>query len=205
MFRSRVRLRQGIAISTKCGAAAFVLLSLLPTPTLAQKPPTPSAEPSEMIATSGGLLAIQTPDGWVRTEGPGLAFFIRRGETLETSQARIYISSEPIGPHEDAKDLQAYIKSDVAGFKERFKSGVVHEEAAITLPGMKTPVPVYTFQSNDTQNSFEQVIYIPELDRALLLVLSATSKDAFAGAMQDFRAFAKSYRGSIRETDSKKP
>lgn len=158
-----------------------------------------------MILTSEGLLAIETPKGWVQTEGPGLAFFLRRGENRKIADAWIYINSAPMGPNEDAKDLRAYIQSDIAGFKERFKSGVVREEAAIDLPLAKTAVPVYTFESTEEHNSFEEIIYIPENGRVLLLVLSAKNKDAFAKSLQDFRAFAKSYGGSIIMTGTKQP
>jgi hypothetical protein len=198
--------RWGLRISRRTSVvASFLLLPLILPLSFAQNPTASSKEPSEMIVTSEGLLAIQTPEGWVRTEGPGLAFFVRQGESLETADVSIYISSAPIGPHEDAKDFQTYIKSDIAGFKERFKGGVVRKEASIKLPHVKSAVPVYTFESAEKRNSFEEVIYIPEADRVLILALSAKNKDAFAKFTQDFRGFAESYGGSIRETETKHP
>lgn len=134
-----------------------------------------------------------------------MAFFLRRGENSKTANVWIYINSAPVGPDQDAKDLPAYIQSDTGGFRERFKSGVVREEAAIDLPHAKTSVPVHTFESNETHNSFEEIIYIPETGRVLLLVLSAKNKDAFAKSIQDFRAFAQSYGGSIILTGTKQP
>jgi hypothetical protein len=158
-----------------------------------------------MLVTSEGFLAIETPKGWVQTEGPGLAYFVRKGENSKTANVWIYISSAPVGPDEDAKDSRAYIQSDIAGFRERFKNGVVREETAIDLPRTKTSAPVYAFQSNEKHNSFERVVYIPESRRVLLLVLSANNKDAFTDSMPDFGAFAKSYGGGIIMTGTKPP
>ncbi|HEX8924216.1 MAG TPA: hypothetical protein VF786_00410, partial [Terriglobales bacterium] len=69
--------------------------------------------------------------------------------------------------------------------------------AALTLPHAKAEVPVYTFQSGDAQNGFEQIIYIPENGRALILALSAENSEALERTLPVFREFARSYRGSI--------
>jgi hypothetical protein len=158
-----------------------------------------------MLVTTGGFLAIDTPKGWFRTDGPGLAYFLREGDDRKTADVWIYISAAPVGPKEDDKDMQAFIHSDIAGFKKRFKSGIVQEEAPMDLPQMKIRVPVYTFQSTEKNNSFEEIIYVPENGRVLILALSGRDKDAFAKSVHDFQAFAKSYRGSIIESGAKQP
>lgn len=188
-----------------CIVAAFILLNLISSPCLAQTRAAQPKQPPEMLVTSEGFLAIETPKGWVRTEGPGLAFFVREGENSKTADVWIYVNSAPVGPKEDAKDLQAFIQSDIAGFKERFKSGIVREERPIELPHAKIRVHVYAFESAEKHNSFEEAAYIPENGRVLILVLSAKNKVAYAKSVQDFRAFAESYRGSIRESGTKQP
>jgi len=206
MFGKQLTIHRRVALSiSSSGVAALLLLALISIRSLAQSPPAESKEPSQMLLTSEGLLAIETPKGWVQTEGPGLAFFVRQGENSKTANVWMYISTAPVGPDEDAKDFHAYIKSDIAGFRERFKNGAVREEAAIDLPRTKTSALVYTFESNEQHNSFEEIVYIPESGRVLLLVLSAKNKDAFAESVPDFRAFAKSYGGSIIMTGTKQP
>jgi hypothetical protein len=156
-----------------------------------EKPGSP--EIPEMLATEQSFLAINKPKGWIRSEGPGLAYFIRKSEP----RVWIYISSAPIGSHEEAKDASAYIQSDIAAYKERFKSGRVKEEEPLTLPKMNVRAPVYTFRSGEKHNSVEQVAYIAEADRVLTLVLSAREDAAFGQALPVFRDFVKSYGGSI--------
>ena len=159
----------------------------------------PTAEPREMIMTEQGLLAINTPQGWARTEGPGLAYFIPQGGKGQP-RAWIYISSAAIGPNEEAKDLNAYIASDIAGFKERFKGGLVQQEAPLYLTMAKVEAPVYTFRSGEKNNVVEQVVYVGENNRVLTLVLSAKDQPAFDKALSTFKEFAKSYAGSITIT-----
>ncbi len=150
-----------------------------------------------MLVTDEGFLAINTPNGWIRTRGPGLAFFVHEGDTDQTAKVWIYISSAPIGPKEETKNLEEYIESDIAGFKQHFKSGVVRKETPIELPLIKSKAPVYTFLSGESHNGFEQIVYVADVNRILILALSAKEKAAFEKSQSDFLTFAKSYRGSI--------
>jgi len=156
-----------------------------------------STEPPEMLVTEQGFLAINTPKGWVRSKGPGLAYFIRKGDNAVSPPVWIYISSAPIGPNQEAKDAIAYIQSDIADFKARFKAGTVQEEEPLTLPKMNTHAPAYTFRSGEKHNTIEQVAYIGEANRVLTLVLSAKETAPFERALPLFRDFVKSYGGSI--------
>ena len=166
--------------------------------------PTQTSEPPEMLVTEQGFLAIDTPKGWVRADGPGLAYFVTQAERNGKPSVWIYISSAPVGPNEESKDVKAYIESDVAGFKERFKNGVVQEETPLDLPHTKLRAPVYTFQSGEKRNSVEQVVYVAEINRVLTLVLSAREKPAFTKALPAFQEFVRSYRGSITPTSNPK-
>jgi hypothetical protein len=147
--------------------------------------------------TSQGFLAIDTPKGWVHSEGPGLAFFLPEGVNPENAQVSIYISSAPVGQNEEDKDANSYIQSDISGFRQRFKNAV-RKEDALFLPQVKQQAAVYTFQSGETHNAFEQIVYISDVNRVLILALSAKNSDALKGSMQVFHEFAKSYRGSIQ-------
>ena len=186
--------------------ASGLLLSLLAfsnAPAFAQKP-TDTSEPPEMLVTEQGFLAINTPKGWVRADGPGLAYFVPQAEHNGKPSVWIYISSAPVGPNEESKDVKAYIDSDVAGFKERFKNGTVREETPLELPHSKLRAPVYTFQSGEKHNTMEQVVYVGEPNRVLTLVLSARERPAFAKALPTFQEFVRSYRGSITPTSNPK-
>jgi hypothetical protein len=166
---------------------------------LAQKPPDSSDLP-EMIATEQGFLAINTPRGWERSDGPGLAFFVPKTKSKEPSPVWIYIGSAPIGPSEGAKDLKSYVESDITEFKKTFKSGLVQAEPTLSLPYAKLQAVVYTFRSGEKHNTVERVAYIGESNRVLTLVLSARTDPAFERALPVFREFAESYRGSITPT-----
>ena len=149
--------------------------------------------------TRDGLLAINTPKGWVQqSQGPGLAFFVPAGVEPGDPEVWIYISSNPVGPAEDPKDLEAFIQADIAGFKEHFKHGQVRAEEAQDLPIAKQKAPMYSFQSGESDNAFEQVVYLDDGQRVLILTLSAKSSRALEGAQQVFREFAQSYGGSIQ-------
>jgi hypothetical protein len=169
----------------------------------AKPSPQPDQNLPEMLLTDEGLLAINAPNGWIRTRGPGLAFFVHEHDTDQTARVWIYISSAPIGPQE-AKNLEEYIESDIAGFKQRFKSGVVRKETPIELPLSKSKAPVYTFLSGESHNAFEQIIYVVDGYRILILALSATDKIAFERSRSDFHTFAKSYRGSVTPSTPEK-
>ena len=163
----------------------------------AQQRSSQTSEPPEIQLTGQGFLILNTPKGWERTDGPGIANFVKKGTDLENADAWIYISGCPIGPKEDLKNRDEYIKSDVAGFRARFKHGTVRIEEPLVLPNAKTSVPVRTFESGESHNAFEQVIYIAEQTRVLTLVLSAKTKEAYAASLPVFHEFAQSYNGSI--------
>jgi len=183
-----------LGLALACGI--FVLWT--PSLSVTQIPSEKASEPHQMILTKDGFLAIDLPKGWSQSEGPGLAFFLPEGVDASQSNVWIYINSAPVGPKEDDKDLNSYINSDIGGFKQRFKNGFVRKEEDLLLPAMKQRVSVYTFQSGEINNSFEQVIYIPDAGRALILDLSAKNSDAFKGSLSVFHEFAKSYRGGIQ-------
>jgi len=164
----------------------------------AQKPSDTSSEIHEMLVTQAGFLAFDTPQGWERSEGPGLAFFLPKGLAREKSDVWIYINGAPVGPNAEDKDMDSYIQSDIAGFKQRFKNAIVRKEEALFLPEVKQHAAVYTFQSGEANNAFEQVVYIEDVNRVLILDLTARNSDAFARTVQIFHEFAKSYRGSIQ-------
>ncbi|HYT21679.1 MAG TPA: hypothetical protein VEW05_15810, partial [Candidatus Polarisedimenticolia bacterium] len=109
---------------------------------------------------------INSPKGWVRADGPGLAYFVPPKKEKGQTPVWIYISSAPIGPNDEEKDLKSYIDSDKAAFKQRFKNGVVQEEIPLGLPLAKLQAPVLTFRSGEKRNTVEQVVYIGEATRS---------------------------------------
>lgn len=183
--------------ATVLGTALLLTNFVCPIAAPVRQEPTKSSEPAEMLVTQQGFLAINSPKGWVRTDGPGLAYFVppkmEKGQTL----VWIYISSAPIGPNEEEKDLKSYIDSAKAALKQRFKNGVVQEETPLSLSRAKLHAPVLTFRSGEKRNTIERVVYIGEATRVLTLVLSAKEKAAFEKALPTFRDFAKSYSGGI--------
>lgn len=164
------------------------------------------SEPPEIQLTEQGLLVLNTPKGWERQRGPGLLFLTKKGAPLEKADVWIYVSGAPIGPNEEAKSRNEYIESDVVQFHARFKNGIVRVEEPLALPNAKTSVPVRTFESGESHDAYEQVIYIAEPTRVLTLVLSAKTKKAYIASLTVFHAFAQSYNGSIIESpDSPHP
>jgi hypothetical protein len=162
-------------------------------------------DPSEMLATDEGFIAIDVPKGWVRSEGPGLAFFLREKDDPHAAPVCIYLSTNPIGPDEDAKTMTEFIESDTKQFLQRFKNGKVQKEDDLELPRVKSKASLYTFISGETSNAFEQIAYIPEPHRVLIVALSAKTNEAFLSARSDFHSFAQSYSGSIVETQPAQP
>jgi hypothetical protein len=158
------------------------------------------SEPPEIQLIEQGLLVLSTPKGWERQPGPGLLCLTKKGAQLEKADVWIYVSGAPVGPNEEAKSRDEYIESDVAQFHARFKNGTVRVEEPLELPNAKTSVPVRTFESGDSHNAYEQVIYIAESTRVLTLVLSAKTKTAYIASLAAFHEFAKSYNGSIIES-----
>jgi hypothetical protein len=158
----------------------------------------PAEEPPQMLLTSEGFIAIDPPKGWERVRGPGLAFFLRKGdEDWESAEVSIYISSADCGAEEG---LEGCIQEDVSGFRARFKNAVVREEAPIELAHVHGRMRVWTFQSGERFSAFERIGYTQESGRVLILALSAKRKDLFDEALPVFERFAKSYRGSIWST-----
>jgi len=87
--------------------------------------------------------------------------------------------------------------SDIAGFKKRYKRRIARQEKSLLLEHSKQSVPVYIFESVEGRNSFEQVIYIPESGRVLILTLSSKAKKEFEKDLETFHQFANSYRRNI--------
>lgn len=121
-----------------------------------------SSDIHEMLFTEGGLLAFDTPRGWVRSEGRGLASFVPKGSSAKTPAAVIYISGATIGPDQTDKTLSDYVQSDISGFKARFERAIVRQEQPILLPTSQISVPLYTFRSGEKNNAVEQVAYIQD-------------------------------------------
>jgi hypothetical protein len=96
-----------------------------------------------MLVTDQGFLAINTPKGWERADGPGLAYFVL-GEGAKDNRVCDLYQFRAGRPKEETKDVKAYI-----GFKQEFKSGVVQQEAPLNLPQAKLQALVYTFRSGD--------------------------------------------------------
>ena len=193
-------------IGARSGARTIGLASLMLALALAltciaqekQKPDESSSEMHQMIVTTQGFLAIDTPKGWVQSEGPGLAFFLPEGVDRHSAEVWIYISGAPVGPNEEDRDAKAYIQSDIAGYKQHFKNGVVREEEPIFIPQTKQQAPCYSFQSGESHNAFEQVVYIDDGNRVLTLTISAKNSAALKRSLGSFHEFAQSYRGSIQ-------
>jgi hypothetical protein len=89
----------------------------------AQSGPTDRSNPHEMILAPDAFVAIDTPKGWVRSEGPGLAYFLREGDKPRRADVCIYVDYSDIGRHAKDKDMNSFINSDIAAFKHRFKNG----------------------------------------------------------------------------------
>ena len=181
--------------------ATFVLAAamlLLPVVCTAQNPDGNSNEPRGMIATAAGFVALDTPKGWVQADGPGLAFFLPEGVDSRNAEVWMYLIATPIGPKEDDKDIHSAIQSDIAGFKQRFPNGVVRAEEPIALPRVKQRAEVYTFESGEERNAFEQTAYIEDLGRVWIVTASAKSAEALSRSMPVFHQFVQTYGGSIQ-------
>ena len=157
-----------------------------------------------MLMTNEGLIAIDAPEGWVRSEGPGLAAFLRKSDgDSQSAEVLIYINTSSTDPKQDVED---FIKQDVEGFRARFKKAAIKEEAPIKLAHVKGQMRVWTFQSGEQFSAFERLAYAGEADRVLILALSAKRKALFEESLPAFEEFVRSYRGSIWfGPDAKKP
>jgi hypothetical protein len=185
---------------------SVLLAAFISSAGLAQKPSTQPSDLPQMLATERGPIAIDTPKGWSRATGPGLAYFLRDGTDSNTAEAWIYVSAAPIGTNEEYRDFNSYIQYDITTFKDKYKNGTVQSEQPILLPLAKARVRAYTFESGEKSNAYEQIIYIEEAHRVLILVLSARNSYAFTRSMTDFFDFARTYRGSVKAgAEEKKP
>lgn len=152
----------------------------------------------EMLLTQEGLLAFDTPKGWVRSKGPGLASFVPKASGAKAPVVVIYISEAPVGADQTDKTLSDYVQSDIAAFKARFEKAIVHQEQPILLLTSQVSVPLYTFKSGEKHNTVEQVAYIQDTaQRVLTVVLSAKTEEAFSKSLSAFQGFVKSFRGSV--------
>jgi hypothetical protein len=190
-------LSSGILIASASGAPLF------PFDRIQEQSGKPD-EPAEMQMIGGGFLMINTPKGWDRVQGSGLAFFLEKGVDAADAKVWIYVSGSPIGEGESIKSRKDYIQSDIKAFKERFKDGIVREEEPLELPKAKTKVPVVSFESGQAHNAFERVVYIEEQKRVLTLVLSAKNREVFEKTLPLFQEFAQSYGGSVTLTPDAK-
>ncbi len=182
------------------GAYKFIALALLlPIASVsAAQPPKKSPDtPHQMIPTAAGMLAVDTPAGWEQNEGPGLAFFLPKGVKAGNAVVWMYISAALIGAGQEDKDVDSYIKSDIAGFKEHFKNGIARREDPLTTQNKET-ASVYSFQSGEDHNAFERVAYIPDVGRVWTITLSAKNDSDFRQSLPAFKQLVESYGGSIQ-------
>ena len=148
-----------------------------------------------MLLTNDGFIAIDTPRGWVRSEGPGLAAFLRKGDhDARSAEVLIYINTSCVG---SKQTVDEFVQEDIAGFRANFVKGTVRKEPSLKLAHVKGQMLVWTFQSGEKSSAFERIAYASESDRVLILVLSAKSKALFDQSLPAFEGFVRSYRGSI--------
>ena len=200
------RYKRLLAITSLVATANIVLSqSKAREPGTKQAAPESASDIHEMLLTEEGLLAFDTPKGWVRSDGRGLASFVPKGSGAKTAAAAIYISSAPIGSDQTDKTSSDYVQSDIAAFKARFERAIVHQEQPIFLPASQVSVPLYTFRSGEEHNTVEQVAYIQDTtQRVLTVVLSAKTEEAFSKSLPAFQTFVKSFRGSITPNHANK-
>jgi hypothetical protein len=160
--------------------------------------------------TPEGHIVIDMPVGWRRTAGPALLYFVpdktpKLKNPLRSYEAAIYVGNALIEPNELDRDsltfssADAFIHSDIAGFKARFKRALVKESPPFPLPLSKARHVTYSFQSREGDNAYEEVIYIDEGDRVLALTLSASNPKTFWSLVPVFHKFAQSYQGNIAD------
>jgi len=181
------------------GRFVLIVMMLWTSWSLAQKEPNRKNADKlpEMQITDAGLLAIDTPEGFKRVDGPTLVFFVPKDAARKKSGVVIYVGSVPMGPSESSKDFKSAIQEDIDGFKAEYKSGSVKEEEDLDLPRAKRRAPRYTMLSGKKNNGFEQIVFIDEGHRVLMLVLSTSSQDDFARMLPLFHTFARSYGGLV--------
>jgi hypothetical protein len=160
--------------------------------------------------TIEGHIVIDIPQGWRRTVGPGLLYYVQEKtplikNPLRSYDAAIYVGGAIIEPNESDRDsmtfssADSFIHADIAGFKARYKKSLVKEAAPFPLPLSKARHVTYTFQSREQDNAYEEVIYIDEGERVLALTLSAVNAKTFWSLVPVFHKFAQSYQGTIAD------
>lgn len=161
--------------------------------------------------TYEGHLVIDIPQGWRRTVGVGLLYYVPDKSShvsliknpLHSGDASIYATAIHIDPTQIDRDTNDFvsadtlIRSDISGYKARFKRAVVHEAEPVTLPLSKAKHVTYTFQSHEKENAYEEVVYIDEGNRVLALTLSTGDARSFREHLPTFLKFVKSYQGNI--------
>jgi hypothetical protein len=158
--------------------------------------------------TYEGHLVIDVPKGWRRTAGFGLLYYEpEKGSLfknpLHDSEATIYATAIHIDPAQIDRDTNDFvsadtvIRSDISGYRERFKRAIVRPAQEIDLPLSKARHVTYTFQSREKYNAYEEVVYIDEGTRVLALTLSTSDAKSFRAALPSFISFVKSYQGNI--------
>jgi len=186
------------ALYSEAFLAGLLVMLAFSHPLLAQKPADSSDGMHGMIATRAGFFAVDIPKGWTQSDGPGLAFFLPEGVEPRDAQAWMILSAAPVGPKAEDKDADAFIQSDIAGFKHAYPKGKAKLETPIDLPNAKEKARVYEFESGETRDAFELVVYIEDFHKVWTITLTAKSPAALAQSKAALVAFASSYRGSIQ-------
>jgi len=175
---------------------AILFAVLVANPCFCQNPASDTADRPGMLATKQGPLAIDAPKGWSRVPGMGMAFFVPKGTDFDTAPTWIYISSVSIGPKLEYQDVNSYIQHDISVFRDKFPAAIVQSEIPVRLAHGRLRAQIYTFQSGDKNNAYEQVVYVGEKSRILMFNLSAKTPDVFQQSLPVFREFVTSYKGS---------
>ncbi len=158
--------------------------------------------------TYEGHLVIDIPRGWHRLVGVGLLYYEPDKATLiknplHGGDAFIYATTIHIDPQQIDRDTNDFvsadtlIRSDISGYRARFKRALVREAAQVELPLSKAKHVTYTFQSREKVNSYEEVVYIDEGYRVLALTLSTSDMRTFRQYLPTFIKFVQSYQGNI--------
>lgn len=151
----------------------------------------------EMFMTSAGFLAISTPPGFQRSDGPMPVWFIP--EKGKAGSGAIYITPVRIGEGTPFANLAKFIEDDIAGFRKRFTKGMANEEKPLSIPHGNQKVPAWTFRSGEKNNGFERLVFVEDARGLVWLLVLTTSTDAdFKKHLPAFETFVKSYKGSIQ-------
>lgn len=173
--------------------ALFIAVSLIPN-VGAQ----PAPNNGEMQMTSAGFLAVSTPAGFLRVEGPIDVVFTPGGKEFGTTGSFIYITPVRIGKGTRFKSLDAFVADDVKRFRKQYKKSAAQEESAVELPFDGRKAPSWTFRSGESKNAFERLVFLQDAEKLVwLLVLSATSAAEFEQTVPVFLDFVRTYKGSI--------